>query len=144
MTKDVSRVSSPFAEMLDWLDSGAPFGLRSFGLTPYVRVEDFVEDDTYVLRAEMPGIDPDKDVTVSVEDDTLTIRGERREEEKDKHHREFHYGSFTRSITLPRGVKAEEITASYTDGVLEVRVPKAAEESSAVKVPVRRQERTPA
>lgn len=144
MTKDVSRVSNPFAEMLDWFDSGAPFGLRSFGLTPYVRVEDFVEGDTYVLRAEMPGIDPDKDVTVSVEDDTLTIRGERREEEKDKHHREFHYGSFTRSVTLPRGVKAEEITASYTDGVLEVRVPKAAEESSAVKVPVRRQERTPA
>ena len=144
MTKDVSRVSNPFAEMLDWFDSGAPFGLRSFGLTPYVRVEDFVEGDTYVLRAEMPGIDPDKDVTVSVDGDTLTIRGERREEEKDKHHREFHYGSFTRSVTLPRGVKAEEITASYTDGVLEVRVPKAAEESSAVKVPVRRQERTPA
>jgi HSP20 family molecular chaperone IbpA len=141
MTKDVSRVSSPFAEMLDWLDSGATFGLRSFGLTPYVRVEDFVEGDTYVLRAEMPGIDPDKDVTVSVEDDTLTIRGERREEEKDKHHREFHYGSFTRSVTLPKGVKAEEITASYTDGVLEVRVPKAAEETSAMKVPVRRQDR---
>lgn len=142
MAKDVSKVTNPFAEMLDWFDAGTPFG-RSFGLTPYVRVEDFVENGTYVLRAEMPGIDPDQDVTVSVEDDTLTIRGERREEEKDKHHREFHYGSFTRSITLPKGVDAEEITATYTDGVLEVRVPKAGEESAAVKVPVRRQERAP-
>jgi HSP20 family molecular chaperone IbpA len=141
MAKDVSKVTNPFAEMLDWLDSGAPFGLRSFGLTPYVRVEDFVEEGTYVLRAEMPGIDPDKDVTVSVEEDVLTIRGERREEEKDKQHREFHYGSFTRSITLPKGVDADEITATYTDGVLEVRVPKAAAESAAVTVPVRRQER---
>lgn len=141
MAKDVSKVTNPFADMLDWLDSGAPFGLRSLGLTPYVRVEDFVEEGTYVLRAEMPGIDPDKDVTVSVEDDTLTIRGERREEEKDKHHREFHYGSFTRSITLPKGVDAAEITATYTDGVLEVRVPKAADESAAVTVPVRRQDR---
>ena len=141
MAKDVSKVANPFAEMLDWLDSGAPFGLRSFGLSPYVRVEDFVEDGTYVLRAEMPGIDPDKDVTVSVEDDVLTIRGERREEEKDKHHREFHYGSFTRSITLPKGVDAAEITATYTDGVLEVRVPKAVDTSAAVTVPVRRQER---
>lgn len=141
MAKDVSKVTNPFAEMLDWLDSGAPFGLRSFGLTPYVRVEDFVEEGTYVLRAEMPGIDPDKDVTVSVEDDILTIRGERQEEEKDKQHREFHYGSFTRSITLPKGVDADEITATYTDGVLEVRVPKAAAESAAVTVPVRRQER---
>lgn len=141
MSKDVTKASNPFAEMLDWLDSGNPFGLRSFGLTPYVRVEDYVEDDTYVLRAEMPGIDPDKDVTVSVEDDTLTIRGERREEEKDKHHRELHYGSFTRSVTLPKGVDADQITATYTDGVLEVRVPRAGEQSAAVKVPVRRQER---
>ena len=79
----------------------------------------------------MPGIDPDKDVTVSVADDTLTIRGERREQEKDKHHREFHYGSFQRSISLPKGVKADEITASYTDGVLEVRVPAAVETPTA-------------
>lgn len=140
MAKDVSKVTNPFADMLDWLDSSAPFGLRSFGLTPYVRVEDFVEEGTYVLRAEMPGIDPDKDVTVSVEDDILTIRGERQEEEKDKQHREFHYGSFTRSITLPKGVDANEITATYTDGVLEVRVPMAGEESAAVTVPVRRPE----
>lgn len=143
MTKDLSRASNPFAEMLDWLDAGAPFGLRTFGLTPYVRVEDFVENGTYVLRAEMPGIDPDKDVTVSVDGDTLTIKGERREEQKEKNHRELHYGSFTRSITLPKGVNAEEITATYTDGVLEVRVPQAAETSTAVQVPIRREETQP-
>jgi HSP20 family protein len=141
MAKDVSRVSNPFAEMLDWLDAGAPFGLRSFGLTPYVRVEDFVDEGSYVLRAEMPGIDPDKDVTVSIENDLLTIKGERREEEKEKNRHEFHYGSFTRSITLPKGVNADEITATYKDGVLEVRVPQAAETSAAVKVPVRREEK---
>lgn len=140
MNKDLSRKYSPIAEMLDWLDSGTPMGFRSFGLTPYVRVEDFVDNGTYVVRAEMPGIDPDKDVTISVENDRLTIRGERKEEHKDKQHSEFHYGSFTRSITLPKGVNPAEITASYTDGVLEVRVPEAAEAPAAVTVPVRREE----
>jgi HSP20 family molecular chaperone IbpA len=93
------------------------------GLTPYVRVEDYVEDATYVVRAEMPGIDPDKDVEVNVLDDVLTVRGERKEERQDLNRHEFHYGSFERRLRLPRGTKEEDIKASYQDGVLELRIP---------------------
>lgn len=127
------------ADMLEWLESNSPFNVRGLGLAPYVRVEDFMEDDTYVLRAELPGIDPDKDVELHIEHDMLTITGERREEVKEKNHRELHYGSFRRTIPIPSGTKAEDVTATYADGVLEVRVPAKAEEAEPVKkIPVQR------
>lgn len=138
MTTLAKRSSSPMAEMLDWLESNAPVNLHGVGLAPYVRVEDFIEEGAYVLRAELPGINPDEDVEVSVENDLLTIRGERREETKEKSRREFHYGSFRRTVTLPKGADAERITASYTDGVLEVRVPATAEVAPSVRIPVQR------
>ncbi|MGZ4493118.1 MAG: Hsp20/alpha crystallin family protein [Nocardioides sp.] len=139
MTSTVARrTSGPFADMLDWLESATP-GMRGLGLAPYVRVEDFIDNGTYVLRAELPGIDPDKDVELTVEGDMLTIRGQRREEKKDRNHHELHYGSFARSVPLPRDVKADEVTATYTDGVLEVRVPASGPEPHVHKVPVQRQ-----
>ena len=142
MTSTVARrTASPIADMLDWLESATP-SWRGLGLAPYVRVEDFVENGTYVLRAEMPGIDPDKDVELTVEGDMLTIRGERREEKKDKNHHEFHYGSFARSVPLPRDIKPEEVVATYTDGVLEVRVPAVGPEPEVRKVPVQRTSET--
>jgi HSP20 family molecular chaperone IbpA len=140
MAAIAKRGSSPMAEMLDWLESNAPLNLHGVGLAPYVRVEDFMEEGAYVVRAEIPGIDPDKDVEVSVENDMLTIRGERREETKDKNRREFHYGSFRRTVSLPKGADAEKITASYTDGVLEVRVPTTAVEAPTMRIPVQRAE----
>lgn len=140
MTTLTRRTASPMAEMLDWLESYAPLSFRGVGLEPYVRVEDFDEDGAYVVRAELPGIDPEKDVEVTVEGDLLVIHGERREETKEKGHHEFHYGSFRRSVSLPPGAKAEDVTASYTDGVLEVRVPTEPAKTPAVKVPVTRTE----
>jgi HSP20 family protein len=140
MTTVAKRGSSPMAEMLDWLESNAPLNLRGVGLAPYVRVEDFLEEGAYVLRAELPGIDPEKDIEVSIENDLLTIRGERREETKEKNRREFHYGSFRRTVSLPKGADADQITASYTDGVLEVRVPTTAEVAPSVRIPVQRAE----
>lgn len=129
----------PVADMLDWLESSAGIGIRGLGLSPYVRVEDFTEEGTYVLRAELPGIDPDKDVELKVEGDMLTIRGERREEHKEKNHREFHYGAFSRSVPMPAGVKPEDVVATYKDGVLEVRVPARAEKETAPRtIPVQR------
>jgi len=136
MTALTRRSTSPVSEMLDWLESGFPMAFKPAGLGSYIRVEDFVEEGTYVLRSEIPGIDPDKDVEITVTADTLSIKGERREEQKDKRHHEFHYGSFARSVSLPPGTKPEDVTASYQDGVLEVRVPMAetASETRQVKV----------
>jgi HSP20 family protein len=143
MTSVARHSPSPVADMLDWLESGPALGLRGFGLGPYVRVEDYMDEGTYVLRAEMPGLDPDKDVSLDVEGDVLTISGERHEEQKDKNRHEFHYGSFTRSIPLPHGVKTEEIKATYVDGVLEVRVPSVTQEHKPVKVSVERKDSVP-
>jgi HSP20 family molecular chaperone IbpA len=133
------RGGGPVAEMLHWLETNTGIGAGGIGLAPYVHVEDFVEEGTYVLRAELPGIDPDQDVEVKIEGDQLIIHGERREEEKDKNHREFHYGAFSRSVPLPAGVKPEDITATYKDGVLEVRVPAKPEPAhAAVTIPIQR------
>lgn len=140
MASVVRRTSNPMAEMLDWLESNSPLNLHGVGLAPYVRVEDYLEEGAYVLRAELPGIDPAKDVEVEVEGDMLHIRGERREETKEKNHREFHYGSFRRTMSLPKGAKADQITASYNDGVLEVRVPVEQAEAPSMRIPVQRTE----
>ena len=138
MANVARRSRSPISDMLSWLESGTGLDTRTLGLTPYVRVEDYIEEGTYVLRADLPGVDPDKDVEVNIEGDMVTIRGERREEQKDKNHHELHYGSFARSVQLPHGVRPEDVSARYSDGVLEVRIPMGAEEKPATKVPIQR------
>lgn len=92
-----------------------------------LHVEEYVEDGTCVIRAEMPGIDPDKDIDIEVSEGMLHVRAhreERKEEERPSgYHSEFRYGSFTRSITLPEGATEGDVKASYKDGILEIRVP---------------------
>ena len=126
----------PLAEMFDWLE--APWTvLRPVAGHP-MRVEDFVRDGSYVIRAELPGIDPEKDVEVTVADGMLTIKAERREEHADKHRSEFHYGTFSRSVTLPAGADEQHVQAVYGHGILEVTVKLAeAAEKTARKIPVR-------
>jgi HSP20 family protein len=92
-----------------------------------IKVEEFTENGTFVVRAELPGIDPDKDVEVTVDDGVLHITAKRSEEEekteRDFHRRELRYGSFTRVLSLPEGVDEASVVASYKDGILEVRLP---------------------
>jgi HSP20 family molecular chaperone IbpA len=87
-----------------------------------IRFEEYVENDRYVLRAELPGIDPDRDVEVRVSGGVLTIHGQRQEQQKEHYRTEFRYGSFTRSITLPTGANEDDVTAVYRNGILEVAV----------------------
>ena len=112
----------------------------------WLRVEEFREGDDVVVRAELPGIDPDKDVEVTVSDGVLHISAQREEktEHKDEHgyRSEFRYGSFSRDIALPSGVDESNIKAAYNDGVLEVRAPiPPAAKAEAKKVPIGRGER---
>ena len=92
-----------------------------------IRVEEFREDGTLVIRADLPGIDPDKDVELTVSDGMLHIEAERREEEKREEkgylRHELRYGSLSRSLPLPEGVTEADITATYKAGVLEIRIP---------------------
>lgn len=140
MNTIIRRRANPVADVLNWLEVEPPFNMRGTGLTPYIRIEDFVEDGTYVLRAELPGIDPDKDVQVEVLDDVLTIRGERQEEQQERNRHEFHYGSFERVVRLPHGTKPEDVKASYRDGVLELRIPYDEEQPKSLRIPVARSE----
>ena len=139
MTTITRRRINPVADVLHWLETD-PLAMRGMGLAPYISVEDYIDEDTYVVRAEMPGIDPNKDVEVTVSDDTLTIRGERKEEQKERNRSEFHYGFFERSVALPRGTQTEDIKATYVDGVLELRIPIKGEEQTARRIPVQRSE----
>jgi HSP20 family protein len=92
---------------------------------------DLVEtEDHFVLKADLPGL-TESDVNIEVESNVLTISGERKTEheaKKDGYYRlERSMGSFSRSLTLPEGIDAEAVTASFDGGVLEVRIPKPAE-----------------
>lgn len=108
------------------------------------RVEEFQDGNTMVIRAELPGIDPEQDVELTVVNDTLQLRAQKREqsEHKDKrsYRSEIRYGSFARTLPLPEGTKEEDISASYTDGVLEVRAPvrDQAQQRSSRKIPITR------
>lgn len=106
--------------------------------------ESYIDNNQLVVRADLPGIDP-KDVEVTVNADVLTVRGKRQriEEEKkrDYIHREVSYGSFERSMTLPKGVNADQIKASYKNGVLELTMP-APQELAPRKVPIAVEGRT--
>ena len=85
-------------------------------------METYRKDGNCVMRFDLPGVDP-KDLDVHVEGDLLTIKAERKGEEKGPEYRETFYGKFERAVTLPRGVKAENIAARYEHGVLELVVP---------------------
>lgn len=83
-----------------------------------------------VIRLELPGIDPDKDVEIMVEDGTLHVRGQRQETEEEKGEgyirRETSFGMFERVLPLPPGAKTDDLKATYNDGILEIVVPGAA------------------
>jgi HSP20 family protein len=127
----------------DLMDTFRRFLSDQWDQAEWLRVEEFVEDKTLVVRAELPGIDPEKDVDISVVDGSLVIRAEKEEKsekkDKDSYRSEFHYGSFVRSIALPTGVDEAQIAATYRDGVLEVRVPTGEPiEPAKVKIPISR------
>jgi HSP20 family protein len=87
-------------------------------------------DDHFVLRADLPGMG-ESDVNVELEDNVLTVSGERKAEHEDRregfYRMERAYGSFSRSLTLPQGIDADEVNAAFDRGVLEVRIPKPAQ-----------------
>ena len=89
------------------------------------QIEVFEQNGSFIVRADLPGIDP-KDVKVDIDDDMLTIQGERRAEHEEKREGYFHsersYGSFTRRIPLPRGADRSSCDAVFENGVLEIKM----------------------
>ena len=132
----IDRVFDDWARLLPFR---RPWGFsRELMHEDSIRVDQYKEDQTLVIRAELPGINPDQDVELTVADGALHIQAERRQEqkrdEKGYRIREMRYGSFSRTLPLPPGVKESDIAATYKDGILEVRIPMP--KSSATKVPI--------
>jgi HSP20 family protein len=122
-----------FSDVEDWVGTElAGLGMRA------IRVEDYRDGDDYVLRAELPGIDPERDVKVNVDRGVLTLEAERTEEKRDHQRTEFRYGAARRSVALPAAADEEHITARYDNGMLEVRVPLRKPESEGRQVPIER------
>ena len=120
---DVDRL---FESVLQSADTGS--GRAIPALTPPVDIEE--TRDEFIVRTDLPGV-AQKDVKVSLLGDVLTIRGERKQSQETKdqnlHRVERRYGIFERSFTLGVAVRADQVKASYRDGVLEIHVPKAEE-----------------
>jgi len=105
-------------------------------------VDIYENADNIVLKAELPGIDP-QDVDIRVEENTLYLKGERRfekEVKEESYHRvERTYGSFARSFSLPSSIAADKVVAEYKDGVLTLTLPKREEaKPTTIKIDVKR------
>lgn len=121
-----------FSEVGHWLERGWPFG----GGGHEMKIEDYDDNGDYVVRAEMPGLDPNRDIRITLDDDRLNILAERSEHRHERGHSEFKYGSFSRSVPLPRGADTEHIQARYDAGILEVKVPVTARSTEARQIRV--------
>jgi HSP20 family protein len=101
-------------------------------------VDVFEEKNDIVVKAELPGMEKDN-IEVNLADHTLTIKGEKKKEEEVKrenyYRAERSYGSFLRTLELPKDVHADKVKASFKNGILEVRMPKT-EEAKAKEVKV--------
>lgn len=111
-------------------------GLRPFFDSHVLRMEDESRDGYYLVRTELPGVDPIEDLEVTVRDGQLTIRADRRDTSESTGRSEFVYGTFERTVTLPDGAEEEDIHATYDRGILTVSVPISDDEPTAKHVEV--------
>jgi HSP20 family protein len=108
-------------------------GARGFVRLPRMQSRD--TGDAIVVTAELPGLDPD-DVHIELQQDTLTVRGETRREEKSEGGRFERHASFYRQVRLPEDIDADQVKASYDNGVLTIRFPRRGERQSVRQIPV--------
>lgn len=123
---------NPLREIDDMFKRG---GMRALDRDEWMPVVDIREKKKeYVIRADVPGVNRE-DIHLTVDKGVLKLSGERRweHEEKDEkqHRRESYYGQFTRSFSLPDNADGHKIQAKYRDGVVEIRMPKTADNSGA-------------
>ena len=123
--RELDSLQSEFNRLFDSFIGNGSADARARRWVPAM---DLVETDEHlVLRADLPGISKE-DVNIEVKDNVLTVSGERKAEHEDPadgyYRIERAFGSFSRSLTLPHGIDSSAISADFTDGVLEVRIPK--------------------
>jgi predicted unusual protein kinase regulating ubiquinone biosynthesis (AarF/ABC1/UbiB family)/HSP20 family molecular chaperone IbpA len=137
-----ARFRTMFPDLADWLES--PWtGPPPFPIGQVFRLEETIRDKCYVIRAELPGLDPENDIEITVDGRVLTIRAERRQQDSGPHRSEFRYGSLTRAVRLPARVDAEDVTARYEKGVLEISIPVGAVKPEGTRIPIANADETP-
>ena len=137
-----ARFRAAFPDLAGWLES--PWTAPPPFLAGQVfRLEEAIRDDRYVIRAELPGLDPGTDIEVTVEGRVLTIRAERRRQDDGPYRSEFRYGSLARAVRLPARVEAADVTARYDKGVLKVSVPVREVRQDGTRIPVQDADATP-
>jgi HSP20 family protein len=117
-----ARFRAVFPDLADWLEAPCT-GPPPFLTGQVFRLEEAIRDNRHVIRAELPGLDPENDIEVTVGGRTVTIRAERRQQDNEPYYSEFRYGSLARLVRLPARVRAADVSARYDKGVLEVSVP---------------------
>lgn len=127
LTFPFDEIQQQMARLWGWPFAGRPFRRMAESLAPWAPTIDVYETaGSMVIKAELPGVNKD-DVRVTLEGNDLVIEGERKSEnevkEDDYYRMERSYGSFYRRVPMNFEVDAEKVSASYVDGVLEVRVP---------------------
>ncbi|WP_193045225.1 Hsp20/alpha crystallin family protein [Mycolicibacterium baixiangningiae] len=131
------RTRSLFPDLAEIFSGFPSWGnMRPLLDTNLMRLEEELGDGKYEVRAEIPGVDPAKDIDISVNDGRLTIKAERTEKTEQTGRSEFSYGSFTRSITLPKGADEDAVKASYDQGILTVTVPMSDKEPQAKRIEI--------
>ena len=133
----LTRTRDVWPRFTDWLDTLVPSDISwRTGFPHSIRIEEFTKNGDFMIRAELPGIDPDKDVHVNVKDGMLTIEGNREERTESDQRSEFFYGRFMRTLSLPSGTTSADIHASYKDGILEIKIPmkEATERSESIPI----------
>ena len=123
MRREMDRLWDSFLE-------GRPVTRAEEGREWFPSVDVSETKNDLVIKAELPGLDS-KDIDISMNNGTLTIKGEKKHENEEKdenyHLIERSYGSFTRSVQIPRKVQSDKITASFKNGVLRIALPKSEE-----------------
>jgi HSP20 family molecular chaperone IbpA len=130
-----ARFRAAFPDLADWLES--PWtGPPPFLTGQVFRLEEAMREDRYVIRAELPGLDPENDIEVTVDGWLPPIRAERRLQDNGPCRSEFRYGSLAREVRLPARVDAADVTARYEKGVLEVSVPVRVVNPEGTRIPI--------
>ncbi len=122
MSAITNQQSATTANPSDW--PGSPLSTLHHGMGQVrpILIEQYHDKDSYVIRLEIPGVDPARDLAVAVKTGTLTVTADRKDDGPVGCDSEFHYGHFARHVALPVGANVQDVSASSRNGILTVRI----------------------
>jgi len=136
--RDVAALQTEMGRLMSGLLEGSGGGSVGQGRTWVPALDVWQTDEALVYAFDLPGIPEDK-ISIELEDNVLTVSAERERTQEVQDERFYRYerrfGTFQRVITVPQGVKEDDVKADFKDGVLEIHVPKP-EQSKPRRIPI--------